>query len=223
MIKVVRWTNYLACWVSEKKEWIDVAALSSPSFRWYSRFMKNMWVGLVLFFAFGLGCDSKVSEVPPESKSAQGVVFKNGSPTLGMPAADFKLIDLEGKWLSLSEYKGKVVLLNFWATWCGPCRVEMPSMEVLYQEFKKDGFEILAISSDHQGSIITRPFVEAQALTFPILHDADYRVSGTYGIRTLPMSYLVDRQGILRHRVFGARDWNSKEAWVFIEELLEIS
>ena len=185
--------------------------------------MKNVWVGLVVFFAFSLGCDSGVSEVPQESKSAQGVVFKKGGPALGTPAAEFKLIDLEGKWLSLSDYKGKVVLLNFWATWCGPCRVEMPSMEVLYQEFKKDGFEILAISSDHQGSIVTRPFVEAQALTFPILHDADYRVSGTYGIRTLPMSYLVDRQGILRHRVFGARDWNSKEAWVFIEELLEIS
>jgi len=185
--------------------------------------MKNVWVGLVVFFAFSLGCDSGVSEVPQESKSAQGVVFKNGSPALGTPAAAFKLIDLEGKWLSLSDYKGKVVLLNFWATWCGPCRVEMPSMEVLYQEFKKDGFEVLAISSDHQGSIITRPFVEAQALTFPILHDADYRVSGIYGIRTLPMSYLVDRQGILRYRVFGARDWNSEQARVFIEELLEMS
>ena len=185
--------------------------------------MKNVWVGLVVFFAFSLGCDSEKSRVPPESKGAQGVVFKKSGLTLGTPAAEFKLIDLEGKWLSLSDYKGKVVLLNFWATWCGPCRVEMPSMEVLYQEFKKDGFEILAISSDHQGSIVTRPFVEAQALTFPILHDADYRVSGTYGIRTLPMSYLVDRQGVLRHRVFGARDWNSKEAWVFIEELLEMS
>ena len=187
------------------------------------RLMKNVWVGLMLVFVFGLGCESEVSEVPLESKSAREVVFKKGGPTLGTPAGEFKLIDLSGKWLSLSDYKGKVVLLNFWATWCGPCRVEMPSMEVLYQEFKKDGLEILAISSDHQGSIITRPFVEAQALTFSILHDADYQVSGTYGIRTLPMSYLVDRQGILRHRVFGARDWNSKEAWVFIEELLEIS
>ena len=185
--------------------------------------MKNVWVGLMLVFVFGLGCESEVSEVPLESKSAREVVFKKGGPTLGMPAGEFKLIDLSGKWLSLSDYKGKVVLLNFWATWCGPCRVEMPSMEVLYQEFKKDGLEILAISSDHQGSIVTRPFVEAQALTFPILHDADYRVSGIYGIRTLPMSYLVDRQGILRHRVFGARDWNSEQARVFIEELLEMS
>jgi peroxiredoxin len=185
--------------------------------------MKNVWVGLVIVFAFGLGCDSGVSEIPPESKSTQGGVFNKSRPNLGVPAAEFKLIDLDGKWLSLSDYKGKVVLLNFWATWCGPCRVEMPSMEVLYQEFKKDGFEILAISSDHQGSIITRPFVEAQALTFPILHDADYRASGNYGIRTLPMSYLVDRQGILRHRVFGARDWNSEKARALIKKLLEMS
>ena len=72
--------------------------------------------------------------------------------------------------------------------------------------------EAVAISSDPQGSIVTRPFVASQGLTFPILHDSDYRVSGSYGVRTLPMSFLIDRNGTLIHRVFGARDWNSPEA-----------
>jgi len=185
--------------------------------------MRYRWFPILVVFILGIGCDSALTETSQEQGTGQQVTFKKSRPKIGAPAEEFKLIDLEGKWLSLADYKGKVVLLNFWATWCGPCRVEMPSMEVLYQDFKDKGFEILAISSDHQGSVITRPFVEAKALTFPILHDADYRVSGTYGIRTLPMSYLIDRQGTLRHRVFGARDWNSPEARELIQELLKTS
>ena len=185
--------------------------------------MRYSWVLLLAVMAFGVGCDTGLTEGSPEQGAGQTVAFQKSRPTIGAPAEEFKLIDLEGKWLSLADYKGKVVLLNFWATWCGPCRVEMPSMEILYQDMKDKGFEILAISSDHQGSVITRPFVEAKALTFPILHDADYRVSGAYGIRTLPMSYLIDRQGTLRHRVFGARDWNSPEARELIQELLDAS
>jgi peroxiredoxin len=142
---------------------------------------------------------------------------------MGSPAPAFQLIDLQGNRQALPDYHGKVVLLNFWATWCGPCRVEMPSMEILYQDLKKEGFAILAISSDPQGSIVTRPFVASKGLTFPILHDSDYRVSGSYGVRTLPMSFLIDRNGTLTHRVFGARDWNSPEARELIHGLLQES
>ena len=185
--------------------------------------MKNVWYLSLVVFVFGLGCDSRLTEGSQDQGISQTVGYKKSRPKLGDVSAEFKLIDLEGKWLSLSDYRGKVVLVNFWATWCGPCRVEMPSMEIVYQDLKEQGFEILAISSDPQGSIVTRPFVESKSLTFPILHDLDYRVSGTYGIRTLPMSYLIDRQGTLRHRVFGARDWNSPEARELIKELLETS
>ena len=96
-------------------------------------------------------------------------------------------------------------------------------METIYRELNSEGFEILAISSDPQGAVVTRPFSESNKLTFPILHDSEYDVSGAYGVRTLPMSFLVDRQGILRHRVFGARDWNSPEAKEIIRSLLEES
>ena len=142
---------------------------------------------------------------------------------MGSQAPDFQLIDLQGNWQVLPDYRGKVVLLNFWATWCGPCRVEMPSMERVYQDLKDEGFAILAISSDPQGSIVTRPFVVSQGLTFPILHDSDYRVSGRYGVRTLPMSFLIDRNGTLTQRVFGARDWNSPEARELLHGLLRES
>ena len=123
----------------------------------------------------------------------------------------------------MSDMKGKGVLLNFWATWCGPCRVEMPGMENLYQRLQSEGFEILAVSTDPQGVAVTKPFQEAHRLSFPILHDSDYQVGSLYGVRTLPMSYLVDRHGIIQHQVFGAREWNSEKARSLIGKLLNMS
>ncbi len=169
----------------------------------------------------GTACDSGYSE--QEESSGNAVAVRQAPPSMGSQAPDFQLIDLQGNWQALPDYRGKVVLLNFWATWCGPCRVEMPSMERVYQDLKDDGFAILAVSSDPQGSIVTRPFVVSQGLTFPILHDSDYRVSGRYGVRTLPMSFLIDRNGALIERVFGARDWNSPEARELLHGLLRES
>ena len=169
----------------------------------------------------GTACDSGYSD--QEESSGNAVAVRQAPPDMGSQAPDFQLIDLQGNWQALPDYHGKVVLLNFWATWCGPCRVEMPSMERVYQDLKDEGFAILAISSDPQGSIVTRPFVASQGLTFPILHDSDYRVSGSYGVRTLPMSFLIDRNGTLTERVFGARDWDSAEARKLIRGLLRES
>ncbi len=169
----------------------------------------------------GTACDSGYSD--QEESSGNAVAVRQAPPSMGSQAPDFQLIDLQGNWQALPDYRGKVVLLNFWATWCGPCRVEMPSMERVYQDLKDEGFAILAISSDPQGSIVTRPFVASQGLTFPILHDSDYRVSGSYGVRTLPMSFLIDRNGTLTQRVFGARDWDSAEARELLHGLLRES
>ena len=140
---------------------------------------------------------------------------------LGEPAPNFQLRDLNGRQVVLSELRGKVVLLNFWATWCGPCRVEMPAMEKLYRAFSRNDFEILAVSTDAQGVSVTRPFQQENRLTFPILHDADYRVGLTYGARSLPMTFMVDRQGIVRHQVFGARDWGATEAHQLVQLLMK--
>ncbi len=142
-------------------------------------------------------------------------------PLVGSPAPPFQLRDLSGKPVSLASYRGKVVLINFWATWCGPCRVEMPAMELLYRQFKGQDFEILAVSTDAQGTVVTRPFKEALGLTFPILHDSDFRVGIAYGVRTLPMSFIVDRRGVITHRIPGARDWQAAGTKESIQSLLK--
>ena len=112
---------------------------------------------------------------------------KRGIVKSGEEAPNFQLRDMEGRVVALSDLRGKVVLLNFWATWCGPCRVEMPAMEQLYRTFPRKDFEILAVSTDPQGAAVTRPFQQENHLTFTILHDAEYRVGLTYGARSLPM------------------------------------
>jgi len=142
-------------------------------------------------------------------------------PTVGAPAPPFQLWDLDGKAVSLAAYRGKVVLINFWATWCGPCRVEMPGMELLYRQLKGKGFEILAVSTDRQGAAVTRPFREALGLTFPILHDSDFRVGQSYGVVSLPMSFIVDRKGVVTHRIPGARNWQAPGTAESIQKLLQ--
>jgi thiol-disulfide isomerase/thioredoxin len=93
-------------------------------------------------------------------------VAERGVVKVGDEAPNFQLRDLAGNVVSLSQLRGKVVLLNFWATWCGPCRVEMPAMEQLYRAFPRKEFEILAVSTDPQGAVVTRPFQQEMGFTF---------------------------------------------------------
>lgn len=147
--------------------------------------------------------------------------FERGIVHVGDEAPNFALRDLAGHVVSLSQLRGKVVLLNFWATWCGPCRVEMPAMEQLYRTLPRGEFEILAVSTDPQGAAVTRPFQREMGFTFPILHDSEYRVGLTYGARTIPITFMVDRRGIVRQKIFGARDWDSPEARDLIQTLMK--
>jgi peroxiredoxin len=156
---------------------------------------------------------------PPASKKPS--LAERGMVKVGDEAPNFQLRDLAGNVVSLAQHRGKVVLLNFWATWCGPCRVEMPAMEQLYRTFPRRELEILAVSTDPQGAAVTRPFQQEMGFTFPILHDSEYRVGLTYGARTLPMTFMVDRQGIIRQKIFGARDWDSPEARELIYALMK--
>ncbi|MDR0311989.1 MAG: TlpA family protein disulfide reductase [Treponema sp.] len=121
---------------------------------------------------------------------------------------------------SLSALKGKVVFLNFWATWCGPCRVEMPSMETLYLKYKDKGFEILAVNSGERNSEVMS-FMTSYGLSFPTVLDTDGTVSRFYGIQAIPTSYLIDREGNMILRLVGSIDWDTPQIHAALELLLE--
>jgi peroxiredoxin len=178
--------------------------------------MSGNTVMAVLFALLALGNVSPLAHADGVTLVAQRGVVKPGDA-----APNFQLRDMNGRVVALSDLRGKVVLVNFWATWCGPCRVEMPAMERLYRAYDRKDFEILAVSTDAQGVAVTRPFQQENKLTFPILHDADFRVGLSYGARTLPMTFMVDRQGIVRHHIFGARDWEAPEAHQLVEMLMK--
>jgi peroxiredoxin len=110
-------------------------------------------------------------------------------------AADFKLVDSNGKEVRLSDYKDKVVLLNFWATWCGPCEVEIPWFKEFEQSYKDRGFAVLGVSSDEEGWPVVRPFMKAQAMNYRVVLDDGKMPSPYKEIEALPTTYLLDRQG----------------------------
>jgi len=139
----------------------------------------------------------------------------------GIPAPDFTFPGLDGKKVSLSNYKGKVVLVNIWATWCPPCVDEMPSMEKLYRKFKGQNFEILAVSIDEPGLKAVAPFMKKSNLTFPALIDSEGAIKAVYGITGIPESFIVDQQGILIKKIVGPVDWASPAVFRFFSEVIE--
>ena len=132
---------------------------------------------------------------------------------------DFTLDDLTGRRLGPRDFMGKVVFLNFWATWCVPCRQEMPTMEKLHRELKKQGLEVVAINFREAGKEV-RKFVDELGLTFTVLLDKEGKVSEEYGAWALPLSYFVNRKGEFVGKLAGGRKWDSQEAKAFFLGLL---
>ncbi len=140
----------------------------------------------------------------------------------GKPAPSFALPGLDGKIVHLSDHRGKVVLVNIWATWCRPCVDEMPSMEKLYQEFKDRDFEILAVSIDADGTGAVVPFMLKYKLTFPALIDSEGSIRESYRVTGVPESFIIDQQGILVKKIIGAADWSAPDVFLFIDNMLRI-
>jgi cytochrome c biogenesis protein CcmG, thiol:disulfide interchange protein DsbE len=137
-------------------------------------------------------------------------------------AADFQLDDLYGHPVTLSEMHGKVIFLNIWATWCGPCLEEMPSMETLYEQFKDHSdFAILAVSQDRKGRDVVLPFVTKNGFRFPILLDPENKLTDLYDISGVPETFIIDRKGRIVAHHMGAFDWSRDDVKEALRELLD--
>jgi cytochrome c biogenesis protein CcmG/thiol:disulfide interchange protein DsbE len=145
--------------------------------------------------------------------------------TVGSPAPDFaaKTLDAGARTKTLADYKGEVVLLNIWATWCVPCRVEMPSMEALHRALGPQGLKIVAVSVDDPGSEeAIREFATEYGLTFEILHDASGRIRQQYQTTGVPETFVIGRDGVIRRKVIAAANWNSADNRKLLAQLLGV-
>ncbi len=159
------------------------------------------------------------------------VILQHKSPSMidvdiphtqnGPLAPNFSLPDLDGRIISLSSFKGKVVIVNIWATWCPPCVSETPSLDKLYKMFKDEGLELLAVSVDENGKKAVEPFLKKKNLSFPVLLDPDSRVAALYRTTGVPESFIVKKDGTLDNKIQGAIDWTSPKVIEYFQKLLK--
>ena len=149
--------------------------------------------------------------------------------TTGTVAPDFEVKDLGGGLARLSDHSGEVVLVNIWATWCLPCRVEMPSMERLYQQVGEEGFEIMAVSIDAGLGLLDKDgqvggniqaFADSLGLTFPMLHNPSGGIQRLYRTTGVPETFLIGKDGIIYKKVAGGTEWDAPQHKELIQRLL---
>ncbi len=133
------------------------------------------------------------------------------SPMDGKPLPNLTFTAMDGRKVSLASYKGKVLFVNLWATWCAPCREEMPSMQKLYEQMKGENFEMIAISIDKDGMKAVAPFVKELGLTFPVLLDVEQQAAGPFHITGVPETFLVSPEGTILHHLVGPANWDRPE------------
>ena len=137
-------------------------------------------------------------------KNAASLAGTTAAPHQGFPAPDFSLLTTSGETIRLSDLRGQAVLVHLWATWCPPCRAEMPAIEKVYNEYKDKGFVVLAVDMTYQDKASNIPsFVQEHGLTFPILLDESAIVGRAYQLRSLPSSFFITREGIINEVVIG--------------------
>jgi peroxiredoxin len=139
---------------------------------------------------------------------------------VGTNAPDFTLSDMNGDPVTLSSLRGKVVLVNFWATWCPPCRAEKPTMERLHHAFSGQDFVILAVNTENDVAAV-RDYLSKNPLSFPVLLDNEARVQSLYGVFRFPETFLIGKDGTVLERYIGARDWSSVEFLRYVSTLLK--
>ena len=177
----------------------------------------------MLFLALFLLCACTAKSQGEPSLNLARLFGEAGIRTLNerLPSRDFSLpLASKGGTQSLSGLRGKVVFLNFWATWCGPCRMEMPSMEILYGKYRDKGLEIFAVNIlEKEPEVLA--FMDSNGLSFPAALDLDGRIAASYGIQSIPTSFLIDREGNIIARLIGSINWDTPKVHAAFEELLK--
>jgi thiol-disulfide isomerase/thioredoxin len=173
------------------------------------------WASM-LSLAVLIGASAVSVSASSEAMKALGIL----EPRERTAAPNVTLPTLQGKSLSFNELKGKVVLVNFWATWCLPCQWEMPLMEKLYQAYKGRGFVVVAISLDQEGAGVVAPFVKEKKLRYPVLLDPSLQGARQFGVRGLPATCLIGSDGFVKGITYGPKEWDGPEARALIESLL---
>ena len=173
--------------------------------------MKKLIISSCLLLLIAMG--------PSLPGTADGVSPLNSNNIVNSKAPDFNLRDMNGKAVSLSQLKGKVVVLNFFATWCPPCRAEMPSFNKLYRLLKQRGLEVIAVSSDRSISDI-KDFLEKNKVDFPVLFDADRIATKQFRVFSMPTTFLINKNGLIVEKFYGEYDWTEPETRGKIEKLL---
>ena len=172
---------------------------------------------LLMVMSFALLAGSIVSA--DSDAPGLGYQFTPLEPRAAAP--DFTLSDMDGESYALHDYHGKVVLINFWATWCPPCRKEMPALEALYKKLGDESFAVLAVNQWEDPDHVFAYTGELNVFpTFPILFDPESAISEDYGVKGLPTSFLIDKKGRLAYRAVGGRDFDHAEVEKLIRELL---
>ena len=168
--------------------------------------MKNTKLAVLSIFALVSGAALLLLADTTPPSSTTGASMVNVSAADQDAAPFFTSTDLEGKAFDLSAYKGKVLVLNFWATWCGPCRREIPDFIQLQDEYGISGLQVVGIALDEQGAAIVKPFADKFKINYPVVVDAKSEVAGLYGqMNAIPVTIIVDRSGKIRSRQVGMR------------------
>lgn len=139
---------------------------------------------------------------------------------VGSRPPHFTATTLDGKPFDVTASRGKVVVLNFWATWCTPCRREMPALQRVHERLASRGLELVAISTDDASTADVREFATALGLTFPIVHDVSHAIEQQYLVQGLPTTFVIDRKGRIAAKVLGAREWDDSIRMADFEKLL---
>ncbi len=175
--------------------------------RKYLIFTGLIFIVLLIFglVIFNPGKKQRIgSEIEKVDRVQEGIYEGETSP-------DFTLKDLQGREVSLKRFRGKIVLLNFWATWCPSCRKEIPSMIKLYERYKDKGLEIIGVNLDRMDKSGIEKFSSEHNITFPTLLDPAGKTAVLYGITALPATFILDRNGKIQERIAGGKDWSSEE------------